>query len=188
MAYTILPSLSPNKVLTASYMNELNDNLRVFSRHNHSASLGEGAAIIRSASAASGLTYRYEAQAHIAPSQTNWSTSTGANSFIFGGKMGKAAGVAASLKFPVGLYSGLYSLWVMFDDSQPAAAGGSMRILLEGASVASIDVLNTAEQNAVCKIDGIRVNLSASTVLEFTSDANGDAVSISSWKIKRTGS
>ena len=51
--YIALTSLSTKQVLTASYLDQLNDNLRVISTHDHSGSLGEGATIITSSSAAS---------------------------------------------------------------------------------------------------------------------------------------
>lgn len=185
MAYTNLPALSANKVLTTCYLNDLNNNLRVLSLHNHSGSLGEGASLVRSASAASGLFYRYEIQTHFAPSQTNWDTNADSQSYLYGtAKQKSPTNQAASLKFPLGLYAGTYKLWVMFDDQN----SGSSKIYLGGASIGSIIGRGSASLSAVCAFSGIIVENSASTVLDFVSDAAGGDFRITSFKIKRTGS
>jgi len=180
--YTILPSLSANKVLTASYMNLLNDDLRIIGTHGHSGCVGEGASLVNSGSAASPFVYRQEAICYIAPSQTNWSTSTQGATAIFGAVISKLAGVAASIKFPVFLYQGTYRLDVMFHNNS-----GSTRILLDGASFASLLGTGAAE-STVCSIHNISYSSTASKVLEFNSDTTSGAFSLNAFKIKRTGS
>ena len=179
--YITLPSLSANKVLTACYINLLNDDLRVIGTHGHSGCLGDGSASITSSSAASPFAYRYEVPAHIAPSQTSWSTLVGA-AYIFGVQMGKTLANAASLKFPIGLYRGTHEIFVMYDDS---VASGSTKILIDGTQVASITT-NGGGQNTVCRITGISLTSTGSKVLEFNTAANTN-FRLAAWKIRWTG-
>lgn len=116
MPYIILPSLAAGQVLTASYLNQLNDNLRVVGKHNHSGSAGEGASSLNvSSSAASPYLNRYEIVPYIAPSQTNFSTSTQASTILFGMHRQSTTSCPASIMFPVGLFAGVYQLEIMHE-------------------------------------------------------------------------
>ena len=182
--YITLPSLSANKVLTASYLNQLNDDLRVISLHDHSGSLGEGNTnVTNSGSGASPYTYRYEVICALAPSQTNWSDNIYDLLCLFDQKLRKTLASNASLIYPVALYAGTYQLQVMFNDS---VGSGSTKILLGGASIASIATNFTANNNTVCAITGIQIATSGSTTIEFDTASNTN-FEIIAFKILRTG-
>ena len=186
MAYFTLSALSPIKVLTASYMNDLNENLRIISAHAHSPSLGEGASIVGSTSAACGFVYRQEAQSFLAASVANGGSGISTNNY-FGVEFVKdSPGTAASARYPVALHKGTYTLWIFIDDQQ--AANASARVLLNGASIASLATRGSACFNAVCVITGITVANSASMEFEVDSNATGGAFYFGAWKLKRTGS
>lgn len=186
--YITLPSLSAQQILTASYLNQLNDNLRVISVHDHSGSTGEGSASVQtSGSGASPFLARQWAVAHIAPSQVNWNTDATDGQFIFRNQKNKTSGCSASLSFPVALFSGTYELFIMYSDY---LATCPTTVWLLGASIASIQVYNTANYNSVCRFSGIAVASSGSTVLQFTnpSGTGNNEFRLSAWKIRRTGS
>lgn len=112
--YITLPPLSPGQVLTASYLNQLNDNLRVIGLHNHSGSLGEGSGVIVSGSSASPHTNRYEIICHIAPSQLNFA-SFSTNAVLFGGFQQSGSSTPACIAFPVSLFAGSYQFILMHE-------------------------------------------------------------------------
>lgn len=114
MPYTTLPSISANKVLTASYLNNLNEDLRVISGHNHSGSAGEGASLLLSTSAASPFTSRQEIISHIVPSATNFSIVRPATN-IFAAYQQSSATTPASIAFPIGLLGGTYQITLMHE-------------------------------------------------------------------------
>src|SRR3990167_3540552 len=113
--YIALPSLSTKQVLTASYLDQLNDNLRVISTHDHSGSLGEGATIITSSSAASPFVNRHEITAYFSPSNTAFATFTVTCAVFFGGYMATDGACPASIMYPIGLFSGEYKLELMHE-------------------------------------------------------------------------
>jgi len=165
--YFPLPSLIANEVITASYLNVLNDNSQVISTHDHSGGSGEGASIIQSSSAASPFAYRHEVYVALYASQINWATLTGVpGTYIFGEQLIKTTAVAASLSFPISLYRGAHKLYVMFDDT----IAGSTAVLVGGSTIATIVNRESSTRNEVCSIN-FNSPSTASYVFEFNTDA-----------------
>src|SRR3990167_1057663 len=131
--YTTLPSLSANQVVTASYVNGLNENLRVIGRHNHSGSAGEGSSYIAVASSgASGLSYLYEIYTCFAPSQQNFSSSFSGACYLLLSGLETDTAIPASLKYPVGLFAGIHDVRLL---SESGASFGLASVLIGASSI-----------------------------------------------------
>ena len=186
MAYITLPSLSTNKVLTASYLNQLNDNIKVIGAHDHSGSLGEGASTITvSSSAASPHALRYEFYPFVTvPSSQNFSTMVSqgtTGSTIFGMHIQSGAACPGSAMFPVSLFAGVYKLEILHEKNTNLGIAsvlvGTSVVgeLDEYASVAacnsktsfSASVPTTASYVITLRVDGNKNVSSTASVVKF---------------------
>jgi len=170
--YTSLPSLSSGNIITASYLSELADNLRVISTHSHTGASGMGSASQVSASAASGYVFQQELSNFLEFSNTNWDTgdSTG---YIFGAAKKKdVLGSAASLSYYVYLYRGAYTMKVMFDNNISSA---SATFLLDPSVLGTIVTAgsSTPQRSAVCNIF-FNCPTTGSFLLQLNTAANTD--------------
>ena len=182
MAYSIPPSLSANKILTASQMNLTLDDLRIIGGHNHSGSLGEGSDNIQFSGTPCALVYRYEFPFFLPASNSNWGTSVLSAKYLFYNSLSSNSACSASLKYPVTVACGTYSVGVIYDDT----VGGSMAIWLNGASLGSIDAGTAGCWNTPSILSNISVSITGSTTLEFT-HASGQSMILTAVKLRRTG-
>lgn len=146
MAYVTLPSLSANQVITASYMNQLANNIRVIGLHDHSGSAGEGNVNVTvAASAGSPYVYRQEILFHSAPSQSNFNTSALDTTYVSFAYRQTDTACPASIMYPLGLFSGTYNVKIM----HPKTASLGIASVLIGSSVlGEIDMYSaTASKN-----------------------------------------
>ena len=180
--YIALPSLSTGQVVTASYLNQLNDNLRVISDHNHSGSAGEGNSVIISGSSASPHTNRYEVICHIAPSSTNF-TGFSTNSMLFGGYQQSGTAIVACAGFPISLFAGSYQLQLMHE---MGTAMGIASVLLRetpsvaGSSQGAIDMYAAATSFNNRTMLTVVVPTTGSYVLTIGASGNKNALSSNS--------
>ena len=189
MTYITLPAVSPNKVLTASYLNQLVEDIRVVGRHDHSGSLGEGSTILLSSSAASPYFNRYEIICHSVASQTGFATLTAASNYIFGGYRQTSA-ATASAKWPLGLFAGVYTFELM---SETNASLGTASIFLGASTIGEIDTYSAASAQAVISSLTASAPTSGSYVLAITASGKknassaGSLIRIQAFKIRKTG-
>lgn len=192
--YITLPSLSANKVLTASYLNQLNDDLRVISLHNHSGSLGEGAAVIISSSAASPFVYRIEAVIHMVPSQTGFDSFVGATSRFFERAVGNSGTASQSACFPVSLMPGTYEMTFM---TLKSSANGIASAILGGSTIGEFDTYQaggTVSDGITRATAGFRITTAASYVLQIAAcgkknaSSTGSPITMQAFKLRRVAS
>ena len=176
--YSTLPSLSANQVITASYVNQLNENMRVISKHNHSGSAGEGSQYIAVASAgASELTYAYEVFTCFAPCQQNFSTSFSGACYLLMSGLQTDTSIPASLKYPIGLFSGIYNAQVL---SEQGASLGLASVLIGASSLGTFDMYASTSNGNIFTSLSASVPTSASYILTIRSDGSKNASSAGS--------
>lgn len=192
-AYTDLGSLSANQVLTAPYLNSLNDNLRVISVHDHSGSAGDGASsVIVGASGASPYVNRMEVIVWIPPSANNFNTVDGLiqdYNYVFGGYH-KNISIPASMQFPISIFAGTYTFQIMHEQNTNM---GIASLLVGGCSWGEIDFYASAQnRNVLTTLTG-SIPTSGSYTLNITASGKKNALSSSTnmrfqaWKIRKTG-
>ena len=198
--YITLPSLSTNKVLTASYLNLLNDNLRVISLHNHSGSIGEGNTTVNVASAASPFVYRIEAIAHMVPSQVRFSSFVGSTSRFFERAVGAPDTVSPqSACFPVNLMPGTYEMTLMSlaSNANGIASGILSRETFGASTIGEFDTYTggTTISDFITRATAtFRITTSASYILEIIANgkknalSSGSSVTIQAFKLRRVAS
>ena len=173
--YTSLPSLSSGNIITASYLSELADNLRVISTHSHTGASGMGSASQVSASATSGYVFHHELSNFLVFSQNNWDTGD-SSGYIFGAAKKKTLGSAASLNYYVYLYRGAYTMKVMFDNNISNAS--TTFLLNPGLDPSTLGTIVTAgsstpQRSAVCNIF-FNCPITGSFLLQLNTAANTD--------------
>lgn len=187
--YFTPPALSSNKVLTASYLNQINDDLLVISTHNHSGSLGEGSTDISGIGFSGSFFDRYEIACLIAPSQTGFGIRQDINYLFMGALVNLTVG-AASVAFPLFLRKGIYKLWELHDND---TGSGSLTACIGTTLNTNTSVIGTVVQNpagdfSVCTVGNASIASSGSYVIKFGKSNNLNLTAVlGAFKIMRTG-
>ena len=175
MTYINLPSLSANQVITASYINSLNEDIRIVGRHNHSGSLGEGSTQIGVASSgASALSNFCEIFTCFAPSQSNFSSSFSGCHYLLIGGMATDTAIPASIKYPTGLFSGIYNVQTL---SETGASFGTASVLIGTSSIGTFDMYSSTSVANVFTSYTASIPTSASYTITVSSDGSKNASS-----------
>lgn len=169
--YISLPSISSNKVLTASYLNQLNDDLRILSLHNHSGSLGEGASDFNVGNSASPFVRRHEIIPFISPSQSNvtLTTTLSACQYFFNAFLAMAS--PASALYPLGLVAGTYRVSILHETNTNL---GIASVLIGTSSLGQFDSYSSPSNIARANFNA-SIPSSGSYVLTIRASGNKGA-------------
>lgn len=159
--YSDISTVTAKDVLPTTYLNQIVDNMALFTTHDHSPSSGEGGNVLKVASATASLTDRIylspinrtEFNGTVGGTNPQFITSSlmlGANAWGWNLTATNACGDGANVKLP--LFKGKYQVQILYI---PALCGGTACLTLDSSFVGTVDTYGTAGSSLIKTIAGM---------------------------------